>query len=244
MKGSAKALQHSCALALWSEASVSGREAETETELARSARALRASPELRQLLLHRGMTQDRKAALLQEAVGAGESVATLLKVLADRRALGLASGVYRAYRAVRAGMSREAPVKVVSAVPLKKDETEELKAVLERSLGRPVRLELSARRELLGGLLVEVGERRIDGTVKGAFDRLEREMLVGGMSVSSGRPESGGRRPVSGRRRAGIRPGKYGRPRTIGRLGPSKRGQGKRDQRKRGQGKRGPRRRR
>jgi F-type H+-transporting ATPase subunit delta len=239
MKGSAKALQHSCALALWSEASVSGREAETEAELARTARALRASPELRQLLLHPGLTQERKAALLKEAVGAGESVAMLLRVLADRSALGLASGVYRAYRAVRIGMSREAPVKVVSAVPLKKDETEELKAVLERSLGRPVRLELSARRELLGGLLVEVGERRIDGTVKGAFDRLEREMLVGGMSVSGGRPESGGRRRASigrskaGRRRAG------GRPRTIG-----KRDQSKHDQSKRGQGRRGPRRRR
>jgi len=233
MKGSAKALQHSCALALWSEASAAGREAETDGELARTAKALRASPELRQLLLHPGVPDGRKAALLKEAVGAGESVATLLKVLADRQSLGLAGGVYRAYRTVRAGMSREAPVKVVSAVPLKRDEAAELKAVLERSLGRPVRLELGTRRELLGGLMVEVGERRIDGTLKGAFDRLEREMLAGGGAESHGGPESGGRRRAGSRRSRDGRRHANGGPRTIGRRSPSKRGQGKRGPRRR-----------
>jgi F-type H+-transporting ATPase subunit delta len=143
---------------------------------------------LRQVLLHPGVPSERKTALLKEAANAGEAVSMLLKVLAERRSLSLASGVGRAYEAVKAGMSREMPVRAVSAVPLKRDELAELRAVLERSLGRPVRLETVVRRDLLGGLLVEVGEKRIDGTLKGAFDRLEREMLAGGGTGPGAKP--------------------------------------------------------
>ena len=66
------------------------------------------------------------------------------------------------------------------AAPISAAEEGKIRETLERSLGRKVRISIRKEKELIGGMMIRVGERIVDGTVKGAFDRLERQLVAAG----------------------------------------------------------------
>ena len=175
---SKRALVRELARTAWDAAVEDGSTEATARSLGRAADALRASPRMRQVMLHPGLTASRKAALLGLVVKLDGQSSALLESLIERRAIGETGRVRRAFDALLAARAEQALVRVWAAAPLSRAETAALTSVLERSLGRSVRLRVVASRALLGGLRVQVGERIIDGTIKGAFDRLERHLMT------------------------------------------------------------------
>jgi len=183
MRGSGRSIQHRLATSAWRHASGDGTEEATGRALESLARAAKASPRLRQILLHPGVDSERKVALAKsvaEFVPVAESV---LRAVIRLRAVAVLGGVSREYASLAGARAKEVRVSVWTADGLDRADADTLKAQLETALGRPVRLEVSRRRDLIGGLLVKIGEKTVDGTVKGALDRLERKLL----EESSGR---------------------------------------------------------
>lgn len=178
MKAGGKALQHKLALAVWEQAQADGVEESVEKSLESVARTLRASPKLRQVLQHPGVKIEAKMDLLQRILRPNPVTAGLLQVMVEGRSLKLLGGVLRTYRSLRAVRAREVSATAVTATPLSRMEVEKIQAVLERALKKKVRLAVKIQKSLLGGLMIQVGERRLDGTVKGTFDRLERQLLA------------------------------------------------------------------
>lgn len=177
MKTGGKALRYKLALAVWVQAQADGVEESVERSLESVVRALRASPKLRQVLQHPGVRVEVRMDLLRRILQPNPVIAGLLQVMVEQRSLKLLAGVLRTYRSLRAVRSREVSATAVTATPLGRAEVERIKRVLERSLNKKVRLMVKTQKNVLGGLMIQVGERRLDGTLKGAFDRLERQLL-------------------------------------------------------------------
>jgi F-type H+-transporting ATPase subunit delta len=70
--------------------------------------------------------------------------------------------------------------KVVSARTLDESETEAVVAALSRSTGKQVVAEMSADAELLGGVIVELEGRVLDGSIRTRLDRLVARMAGNG----------------------------------------------------------------
>ncbi len=70
---------------------------------------------------------------------------------------------------------------VTSAAELTQDEIRELTARLERSTGGRIALDVAVDPSLLGGLVVRVGDRMIDGSVLGRLQRLRNQLLSGAL---------------------------------------------------------------
>ena len=65
---------------------------------------------------------------------------------------------------------------ITSARALDSQETEELKHVLKENLGREPKLELNVDPSLLGGLVLRIGSRMIDSSLRTKLDGLRVAM--------------------------------------------------------------------
>jgi F-type H+-transporting ATPase subunit delta len=68
-----------------------------------------------------------------------------------------------------------------SAAPLGADEVRAITARLEELTGGKVELETAVDPDLLGGLVVRVGDRLIDGSVRGRLERLRNQLASGAL---------------------------------------------------------------
>ena len=74
-----------------------------------------------------------------------------------------------------------APARVVSAAPLEPAEVKALIARLEQMTGGQIELDQEVDPSLLGGLVVQVGDRLIDGSVRGRLERLRNQLVSGAL---------------------------------------------------------------
>jgi F-type H+-transporting ATPase subunit delta len=68
-----------------------------------------------------------------------------------------------------------------SATALTPDEVRALTARLEQSTGGRISLDVQVDPTLLGGLVVRVGDRLIDGSVRGRLERLRNQLISGAL---------------------------------------------------------------
>ena len=68
---------------------------------------------------------------------------------------------------------------VTSAAPLTQEESEAVRDRLAAMTGDTVRIELRVDPSLLGGVLVRMGDRLIDGSVRGRLERLRTRLTSG-----------------------------------------------------------------
>ena len=137
--------------------------------------------ELAEALAHPALPAAKKRSVLRAALELKLSapVLRLLELLVERGRLGLLGAIEGAYGALFNAQRGVATAEAVSAAPLGAEERRALTAALERASG--LRIELEAREDpaLLGGLLVRMGGRSYDGSVRGRLRAL-RERLGGG----------------------------------------------------------------
>jgi F-type H+-transporting ATPase subunit delta len=68
-----------------------------------------------------------------------------------------------------------------SATPLGPDEVRAITARLEQMTGDRIVLETAVDAEILGGVIVRVGDRLIDGSVRGRLERLRNQLASGAL---------------------------------------------------------------
>ena len=97
-------------------------------------------------------------------------------LLASKGRLFALMDVVRAFELLAAKLRGEVRAEVTSARPLSDAEVNELKAVLKSKLGRDARLDAKVDPSLLGGLVVKVGSRMIDSSLRTKLDGLRAAM--------------------------------------------------------------------
>ncbi len=140
---------------------------------------LRESEDLRRFVLSPMFSsaeqQHGLTAILKSAGIAGLAHDFLL-VLAKNRRLFAVEGVIEAYKSLSSKQRGEVEADVVSAVPLKKAQLQDLTDTLRQKLGKTPKLTQTVDPKLLGGLIVRVGSQMIDTSLRTKLKNLEKLM--------------------------------------------------------------------
>jgi F-type H+-transporting ATPase subunit delta len=138
-------------------------------DLAALRRAVDASADLAHLVrspVFGSETQERAMKALLEKMGAGKLAVNLVLLLAAKRRLFALDNVIAAYERLVAQSRGETEAQVTSTRALSDGEIAELKSVLKARLGKEPRLATKVDPTLLGGLIVKVGSRMIDSSIR------------------------------------------------------------------------------
>ncbi len=138
-----------------------------------------ASPELARLVnapVYGSDLQKKGIEALLTKMGASKLTHNFILLLAAKRRLPVLANIIRAFETMVAQHRGEVQASVVSARALTGSETTALKAALKAKLGRDPRLETKVDPALLGGLVVKVGSRMIDSSLRTKLNGMRRAM--------------------------------------------------------------------
>jgi F-type H+-transporting ATPase subunit delta len=138
-----------------------------------------ASPDLRRLLRSPVLTRADQARAMEEILrqaGAGDLVRRFVGLVAENRRLFALPDMIEAFLADLARRRGEVTATVTSAAPLSEAQRAALDDTLRRAVGGKVSVELKTDPSLIGGLVVKVGSRLIDSSLKSKLQRLQLVM--------------------------------------------------------------------
>ena len=167
------------ASALLETANEQGQTAAIEADIDTVQGALAESDDLRRMVRSPVFSAEDQAKALDALLGRiGVNPLTLnfFKVLARNRRLFAAEDIIRAFKALAAEARGEVQAEVTSAVELNDSQLDALKAQLKNSVGKDVQLEATVDPSLLGGLIVKIGSRMIDSSLKTKLATLNTRM--------------------------------------------------------------------
>ena len=167
------------ASALFELASEAGIVTAVENDLEKLEVAIAESSDLRALIANPEIGRSAKGAAIEGVAGVlglGELTRNFLGVLAENRRLAALKDMIRAFRTIAAAQRGEVSAEVTSAHALTDAQLDQLKARLTQREGRTVKLSTRVDPELLGGLVVTIGSKRIDGSIRTRLNSLEQAM--------------------------------------------------------------------
>ena len=167
------------ARALFELADDAGELAAVEADVDTLGAALGESEDLRRALTSPVFrTADKAAALkaIAEKLELNALTARFLGVVANNGRAGDISKMLRAFKALAAKKRGSATAEVVTADALTQAQLKELTAALKTALGRDVEVRTEVREDLIGGLIVKVGSRMFDSSLKSKLEGLRKTM--------------------------------------------------------------------
>ncbi len=140
---------------------------------------LHGSPELQRMLRSPVFSaEDQMSSLEALCAKAGISGTALnfIKLLAKNRRLPALNDAITAFMAKVAESRGEIAAEVISAEKLSPAHVKDIKAALKSSLGRDVLLDAKVDKSILGGLIVKVGSKMMDNSLKTKLQNLKVAM--------------------------------------------------------------------
>jgi F-type H+-transporting ATPase subunit delta len=149
-------------------------------DMAAIGRALRAAPELKQLLASPVVAESRKASVLREVFASriGQVAMGFLDLLVRKHREVHLEEVVAQFQALRDELRNLITVDVTGAVMLEEDQQRELTARLERRTGKSVRLRIATDRTIMGGLMIRIGDTVLDASVRHQLVRLREQFTI------------------------------------------------------------------
>jgi F-type H+-transporting ATPase subunit delta len=149
---------------------------QVERNLAALAQMLEESADLRRVVLSPVITTDEQAkafnAILAKAGVAG-LVGNFVNLIVRNRRLFALRDMIKAFRALLARERGEVSADVTSAHPLTVEQMQALTDTLRTSTGKNVRIDTRVDPNLLGGLVVKIGSRMIDSSLRTKLNNLK-----------------------------------------------------------------------
>ena len=145
-------------------------------DLARLHDMIGDSADLRRLLRSPVISRDdqgRAIAAIVERAGMSDLTRRFVGLIARNRRLFALDGMIRAYRAILAARRGEVSAEVTSATILSERHLETLGEALRKAIGGKVTIEAHVDPTLLGGLVVKIGSRMVDSSLKTKLQKLE-----------------------------------------------------------------------
>jgi F-type H+-transporting ATPase subunit delta len=152
---------------------------EVEEKLNRFEQAVDAVDDLRRLVKSPVFTPDeqlRAISAVLEQIDIDGLTANFLKLIAKNRRLFAAPDMIKAFRALLAKHRGLMSAEVISATKLEDGQIRALKTALKSALAKDVQLEQRVDPALLGGLVVRIGSRMIDTSLRTKLNSLKQVM--------------------------------------------------------------------
>jgi F-type H+-transporting ATPase subunit delta len=126
---------------------------------------------------------ERRSDVLSEMLGSHASgpVLNLIQLLLRRGRIEELPRVAEQFRRLDDERQGITQATATSATALTPDEVRAITARLEQSTGGRIELDVQVDPSLLGGLVVRVGDRLIDGSVRGRLERLRNQLMSGAL---------------------------------------------------------------
>jgi len=164
--------------ALFAVARAEGTLGEVEDELFRFSQTLQGNDELRDALTDAGIPATRRQQIVEDLLGGKASpttVALVSMVVGTGRARDLPAIIQLLVEMSAAEANKEV-AEVRTAVPLTDDQLERLATALEDATGKQVEIKVVMDPSVLGGIVAQVGDTVIDGSVRRRLDQLKNAL--------------------------------------------------------------------
>jgi F-type H+-transporting ATPase subunit delta len=152
---------------------------EVATNLRELRAMLHASGDFLRLIRSPILSRDQLAkaiGMVAERAGLSSLVRDFLAVVARNRRLFAVPAMIEAFLAKLAARRGEVTAEVFAAQPLSEGQLAALNEQLRRSIGSRVSVDVRVDPGLIGGLVVKLGSRMVDGSIKSKLQRLQLAM--------------------------------------------------------------------
>ncbi|MEO1421553.1 MAG: F0F1 ATP synthase subunit delta [Pseudomonadota bacterium] len=171
------------ATALFEIAKDAGQLDQTEQDMANLEAALAESEDFRDLISSPIYARDEQAsaiAAIAQKMGLGQMTTNTLGLMASNRRLFALPGLIAAVKALAAEERGEVAAEVTTAKPLSDAQRDALAATLKEHVGSNVVLNTAVDESLIGGMIVKVGSRMVDTSIRTKLASLQNVMKEAG----------------------------------------------------------------
>jgi F-type H+-transporting ATPase subunit delta len=167
------------AVALFELASESGKTDAVSADLQRFAALIEESDDLKRLVRSPVFTPEQQQAAvgaILDRVGIGGIAGNFIRLVARKRRLFAFPAMTRAFEALLAERKGIVPAEVTVAEPMPDQMLAELKSALRKTAGSEVSLGVKVNPDIIGGMVVKLGHRMIDASLKTKLNALRVAM--------------------------------------------------------------------
>ena len=135
--------------------------------------AERQVPELGELLRNPQLDKRAKTAAVDAVAGEADPlVLNLLRLLVEKNRAGEVAQVAEEFERMAAVEEGELSVELTTAYELSDEEARAIVGQIEQRSGRKVEANRTVDPELIGGMVLQVGSRRVDASIRGRIEQL------------------------------------------------------------------------
>jgi F-type H+-transporting ATPase subunit delta len=171
--------QRMYARALFEAARDEGRLEAVAADLAALATTLEDVPELRAFLHNPQIEPAGKAEVLEQiSAGADELLSNFVRLVAEKGRGGELAEMNAELETLVARSQNRLAVELTTSFELSDAEAKSIVEMIEKASGRTIEATRSVDPSLIGGMVLQIGSHRADGSVRGRLERLRHELAT------------------------------------------------------------------
>ncbi len=173
-----KSIAMGYAQALFEVADENGVADEVEKDLESITGLLRTNKKFRDILYHPSIIKDAKKDIINKTIGpqCSKWVKNLLFILIDKRRERILDSLADMFKEVVGQVRGVTHIKVQTAFPLTDSRLSRLKENLEKLAKKKVELETEINKDIIGGMVIRIGNKIIDGSVINHLKNLKKNL--------------------------------------------------------------------
>ncbi len=171
--------QRMYARALFEAARDEGRLEAVSADLAALAATVEDVPELQAFLRNPQIEPAGKAEVLEQiSAGADELVSNFVRLVAEKGRAGELAEMNAELETLVARAQNRLSVELTTSYELSDAEAQSIVETIETASGRKIEATRSVDPSLIGGMVLQIGSHRADGSVRGRLERLRHELVT------------------------------------------------------------------
>ena len=149
-----------------------------DTDLRELTKLVEENKDVKNVLHHPHISLSDKKSIMGKLLGEdfNETTRHFLYLLIDRKRANLLPSIQHEFTRLADEARRVVEAKVASAIALSASQLDDLKKAIGRMTGKDVRIISEVRAELIGGLLIQIGDSVMDGTIAHALHKMREDL--------------------------------------------------------------------
>ncbi len=164
--------------ALFEVAAEENKLEEFKQEIKAVADVFKDNPKLETIFTHPRVTKDEKKQMIKELFEGrvAQEILNLCYIVIDKGREKYLGDISESYKDLSNDELGIVEADAYTAVPMTQDEIDKLQEKLSSSFKKQVDLKTHIDKDLIGGVLVKVGDKVIDGSIKGKLSEIQKEL--------------------------------------------------------------------
>lgn len=150
-----------------------------EVELGTVVTAINENEELQKVMDHQLISPEEKKAITEKIFSeeVSELTMNLLNVVIEKYRASYIPAIYDEFVSYANELRNMADAQITTAIELSESDLETIKSKLATATGKTIRLQSEVDPSLIGGVMVRIGDKVMDGSLAGRLARLKENLL-------------------------------------------------------------------